>query len=507
MKLRKRMMAGMMAAGLAVGVTAGNGSVVCAEGADTSEHVVLTMYCIGDEGGIYAQQHLDMINELLTEKINAEISPVMVSWGDYRQKLPMVWASGESYDLTYTSNWSGYFTEGSKGAFMDITELFPEYAPLTYAELEEKDRLETTKINGKLYMVPNDAPDYTTYIYNYREDLRKKYGCPEIVDQETLKAYLQAIAENEPGMSAYSNNANDAKRYQLFLNEQDWSRPLEGSTGVFVYDLNDPTKVFDVTETPEYAEFLKETREFFEAGYWSQSIMAQTNETREMFESGQSGLYLGSIPNSNTVYQNVSSNHPDWEIGYFSSDLALSEHVESVTPSNNGMAVGAYSRNPERAMMFIELMYQDQEVFNLVMNGIEGVTYEKDDATMTKWIPEGVNASDIALKNLGMGFDTEKFKLGSKNDSSAVLELKDAFEEKAIMPGLGGFSIVQDNISSEIAALQSVYAEFKVPLEKGVVDDPEKGLEQLHEKLKAAGSENVLEEINAQIAEYLAAES
>ena len=100
---------------------------------DTSEHVVLTMYCIGDEGGIHAQEHLDKLNEVLTEKINASIEPIMVSWGDYKTKLPMVWASGEAYDLTYTSNWTGYFTEADKGAFMDITELFPAYAPLTYA--------------------------------------------------------------------------------------------------------------------------------------------------------------------------------------------------------------------------------------------------------------------------------------------------------------------------------------------------------------------------------------
>ena len=469
---------------------------------DTSEHVVLTMYCIGDEGGIYAQQHLDKLNEVLTEKINAEINPVMVSWGDYKTKLPMVWASGEAYDLTYAANWTGYFTEADKGAFMDITELFPTYAPKTYAECEEKGYLESTKVNDKLYMVPADKPEYTSFFYNYREDLRKKYNCPEIVDMETLETYLQAIKDNEPGMTAYGYTSTEVTRFQMFLNEQDWSRPLDSSAGVFVYDLKDPTKVFNAVETPEYEEFVKKTREYYEKGYWSQSIMAETAASRDLFKGGQTAVYLSNHSNGNLAYQEMVSQHPDWEIGVFSSDLA-SGMTERVAAANNGMAIGAYSKNPERAMMFLELAYQDQEVYDLIANGLEGVTYEKDEATMTKWIPEGMDASELGLKNLGMGINTQKFFLGSKNDNPLITELAEEYEKVAVFPGLSGFSINQDEISAELAAIKSVVDEYKLTLDKGVVE-PVEGLAQLRQKLKDAGSEKVMEEINTQIAAYLA---
>lgn len=469
---------------------------------DTSKHVVLTMYCIGDEGGIYAQEHLEKVNELLTKKINAELAPVMVSWGDYKTKLPMIWAGGEAYDLTYTSNWSGYFTEGEKGAFMDITELFPTYAPQTYEYLMEKDYLDTTTIDGKYYMVPNDKPDYTGFIYNYREDLRKKYNCPEIVDKETFEVYLQAIKDNEPSMIPYANSATEAQRFQTFLNEQDWSRPLDSATGVFVYDLNDPTKVFNVVETPEYAAFIEETREYYDKGYWSQSIMAETSASKDLFEGGQTAVYMGNFSNSNNAYMNITAQHPDWEIGYYSSDLA-SGKVELVAPCNNGMAIGAYSKNAERAMMFIELMYNDQEVYDIVMNGIEGVTYEKDEATMTKRVPDGIDPGTIALKNLAMGFSTTKYELGSMNDSPKLNELKEEYASYVVFPELAGYSIKQDSISAELAAIKSVVDEFKTPLEKGVTA-PTEGLEALKQKLKDAGVDKVMEEINSQITAYLA---
>lgn len=470
---------------------------------DISEHVVLTMYCIGDEGGIYAEEHLNKLNEVLTEKINAEIDPLMVSWGDYKTKLPMVWSSGEAYDITYTANWASYFTEGSRGAFMNINELFPTYAPLTYAEMTGYDILETTKINGNLYMVPNYIPDYTTFVYQYREDLRKKYDCPEIVDYDTLNTYLQAIKDNEPGMMPLGNNSTEAMMTQTWLNEMDWARPIEyGNAGVFSYDLKDPTKVFNLVETPEYEEWVKKCREWYEKGFWSQSIMAETTSSRDNFQAGKVACLVQNFSNANGNYQQmINDTNPGWEIGYWSSDLA-SGATERIAATNNGVAIGTRSKNPERAMMFIELMYQDREVYDILMNGLEGITFEADRDAGVKWIPEGVDSTTTNLKNLGMGFGVQKWYLGSLNDDPKVDELKEAYDKVGVFPGLAGFNLDQEPIAAEIAALKSVCDEYKVPLEKGVVD-PETGLADLRAQLKQAGVDKVMEEINRQIAEYL----
>lgn len=472
--------------------------------ADISEHVVLTMYCIGDEGGIYAQQHLDKLNEVLTEKINAEIEPIMVSWGDYKTKLPMVWASGETYDLTFTGSWVGYSEEAAKGAYMDITELFPAYAPLTYAEYQEKDLIETTRVDDKLYMVALNEPDYTTFMFNYREDLRKKYDCPEIDSWEDLETFMQAIKENEPGMLAYAIPGDDNVKTQTWLNEMDWSRPVDnsGSTGIFVYDLKNPDSVFNLIDTPEYEEYIMKSREYYEKGFWSQSVMAETTSVKDAFLTGKSALYAANMSNSNGVYIELGDSQPDWEIGIWSSDLA-SGNVERVAAVNGGIAVGAYSQNPERAMMLIELIHQDEEVYHILMDGLEGITFEADYEKMVKWIPETTDPADINLKNIGMGCNDSKFVLGSLNDSPLVTQLKEDYDEVGIFPELAGFAINSDAISAELAAIKSICEEYKIPLEKGVLN-PEEGLVQLREKLKAAGADKVMEEINRQIAEFLA---
>ena len=106
----------------------------------------------------------DSLNAILKEKINATLEPLMVSWGEYRDKLPLIYASGEAYDLVYVANWCNYSAEALKGPFLELSELMPIYAPKTYAEMEADGTLETAKVNGSLYMVPSTCLLYTSYL-------------------------------------------------------------------------------------------------------------------------------------------------------------------------------------------------------------------------------------------------------------------------------------------------------------------------------------------------------
>ena len=72
------------------------------------------------------------------------------------------------------------------------------------------------------------------------------------------------------------------------------------------------------------------------------------------------------------------------------------------------MAVGRNSKNPERALMFMELCYQDEELYDLINYGLEGVTYiQNEDGTIGT--PEVNNMQEIQMDNLGMGIRNIKF--------------------------------------------------------------------------------------------------
>jgi putative aldouronate transport system substrate-binding protein len=44
--------------------------------------------------------------------------------GDYLQKYPLLFASGEDFDLVYTSNWALYNSQAIRGGFFEISKEF-----------------------------------------------------------------------------------------------------------------------------------------------------------------------------------------------------------------------------------------------------------------------------------------------------------------------------------------------------------------------------------------------
>jgi putative aldouronate transport system substrate-binding protein len=465
---------------------------------DISEEVVLKMYCIGDEGGIYSDQVLENLNAILKEKINARIEPLMVSWGEYRDKLPLIYASGEAYDLVYVANWCNYAAEAVKGPFLELSELMPIYAPNTYAELEANGTLETAKVNGSLYMVPSTAPDYTTHAFMWRDDLRKKYNLPEITDWETLETYMDAILENEPEMLPMAMTNTALLNYVLGY-ENDWARPIAGgsTSGVVSYNITDGTDIFNLVETPEYEAFVNRQREWYQKGYWSRSVLSETTQINDQFLAGKSAV---TIVNKNALtsnYVRVNDNNPEWEIDYKNFDKGL---YEKIVPTNNGVAIGINSKNPERALMFMELMNQDEEAFRAMFYGIEDTTYViTEDGKKAN--PDGVDPSTLNLRNLGMGIQVGKFVLDDANHEQRVLDEFDSYDSNSTYPALAAFVVDDTEISAELAAIANVVDEYKRPLDLGVID-PATGLPELKEKLKQAGIDKVMAEIREQLVEF-----
>ena len=87
--------------------------------------------------------------------------------------------------------------------------------------------------------------------------------------------------------------------------------------------------------------------------------------------------------------------------------------VEKTAYISNGMAVGRNSKNPERALMFMELCYQDEELYDLINYGLEGVTYiQNEDGTIGT--PEVNNMQEIQMDKSGHGHPQYQVRQGQK---------------------------------------------------------------------------------------------
>ena len=118
-------------ASLAVTEEAAAESTAEADKPDTSEPVTLTMYLIGDRP-VDNDEVFAKINERLQAEINTTIDVKFMGWGEYEQKYPLIFASGEDWDIIYTADWCFYNAQATKQGFYEITkEELEKYAPMT----------------------------------------------------------------------------------------------------------------------------------------------------------------------------------------------------------------------------------------------------------------------------------------------------------------------------------------------------------------------------------------
>ena len=81
-----------------------------------------------------------------------------------------------------------------------------------------------------------------------------------------------------------------------------------------------------------------------------------------------------------------------------------------------------------------------------------------------------------------------------------------AFNESAVISKAVGFMFDPSPVKSEIAALDSVLAEYRLGLENGELD-PEEYLPKFQQALREAGIEKVIAEKQRQLDAWVAAQS
>lgn len=460
---------------------------------DTSQKVDLVFYLVGDEPEDMARVE-EKINEILLERINATITFNFTSWTDYTNKYAMVLNGGEDCDIIYTATWLQFNSLVNKGAFLDLNDYIDQYGP-KLKEAISPEILAQVDIGGHLYCIPTTYAEYEGGDFMYREDLRKKYDLPVPDSLENIEAYMQGIKDNEPDMevtlatTAYM--ALDLNHPSIY--------PTDGAYGLRC-PYESPSEPSPYYGSEEHLEDLKLTRRWAEAGFWSKSGMADLGtDGVAAFENGRIALLAYGMNPSKYVDTKIklAGEHPDWEIGH----MAYADIIGVAYPQSylgNGTAIPQNSKNPERAMMAIELLFTDEELNHLLLYGIEGEHYQVD----AEGYYESIEGSkyDFEASN-AWNFRNADLML-TRKENQELQEIFNHMEEvssKMKYPNTnikGGYAGEVQNKNAS-AAFFAALDEYLTPVNLGMVEDVEGGLEKFMEEAKKVGMEELQEEFKA----------
>lgn len=486
-------------------------SVSADDGVDTSKEVTIIGYLLG-AAPAGMPEVIEQLNQKLKADLNATMEIRYIGWGDFQSKYPLILAAGEDIDWIFTANWSFYFQQAAKGAFLEITdEMMQKYMPKHYAALD-KVAYQQAKVNGKVYMIPTATPDRKVPVMLIRGDLRKKYGVPEITKFADIEPYLEAIKKNEAGMVPMNlDSTYDIGFPFAALAQQDgdfFSDILYATgsgTGV-VWGLEDPTgKLLYMMDEPVISQFKKAAatmKSWYDKGYINKDVFANKVRSKDAFSQGKSAIAVGNSQDIQGTLADAASK--GWEIEIIPA-LNVNGHYVADPYINNGVALAATTENPERVLMALDLIMEDPAYNKLVYFGVEGKNYViKDDKVA---LPEGVTADKNTYPPDAAGFwftNKDQFPPLAEWTENYVAH-RTAVREKGYLVNhpLAAFSANTENVKTEVSTLNQVIVQYYQPINVGMVKDIDAAFKTLEDKLKAAGIEKVRAEFQAQIDAYM----
>ena len=156
--------------------------------------------------------------------------------------------------------------------------------------------------------------------------------------------------------------------------------------------------------------------------------------------------------------------------------------------------------NPEKAMDMLNLMYKNADICNLLMHGIEGVSYnivEQDaDGTVIEMLPDAPYSNVFGV--FGDRFSWYVTAPATTTTNKEEKEMSDAITRKSVALG---FVPSYANVSTEYTNVTAVINQYIGILDSGAVD-PDKELPEFISKLKDAGIDTILEDVRTQYAQW-----
>lgn len=489
---------------------------------DTSEHVVINYMTTGDKpsGELAAtvDAALAELNDILTEKINAELQIYYISWTDYLSNYNLTLAQMDgSVDLVGTaSDWLDAWPNAKNGAFLELSEeMLQTYAPKTWASVSP-EHWELCKYDGEIYLMPEDNyAQWTNHGFIYRMDWAKEAGLADGVQSwEDLTTYFKYVKETYPDITPWDSDGTQYGQMAggWITSHSDYvsidgisANAMWGGTKDDLYTIYSPY----MTETDSLVEYAKMMKEWDEIGVWQTDVLNNTASTnRDDYRVGkvaaeqhhtQTWTDLVSHTTQNTIYDT----DEDAETGFFYFGQETG-NVVALNITHGAMAVSAGSENPERALMVYDMIRNDPECYQLLCYGQEGVSWEKTDDGM-KTTPEGYNADTQnvnCVTNFWWGRNDDLEIRDASRDWEKIDALYAEYDSKKIDYPYGQFILNNDNIQSYIANINEIYTNYMKQISFGKYSGTaEEIVAEFQQALKDAGIDIVTEEIQRQIDE------
>lgn len=449
----------------------------------------------------------EAINEITEPEIGVTVNLNIMDVGSYIPNGAMAngVANGEDFDLVCTAAaLSGHYSVMmSNGMLLPMSDLLKEYAPELLDTVSE-DFLGATTKNGEIYAVPSYSNKIKNMYWLCRTEVLEQAGIDisTVTDVEALEEALVKIKEKCPDYIPLGGASTSIQihypSFDVFSGKKQaaWDALGDGTAvAAAVYYDDETLTAVSQYETEGCKKGYQTVKKWYDMGLIDKDIATDTATSDPLLdkENIASAFAVGQFDVVGTKCLASDSQ----------SVLFAEAVIDTSVMQQFTWAIPVSCDEPEAAASFLNMLYTDERIVNLVDFGIEGKHWErKEDGTIG--FPDGVTAenSGYYLGNLtaivGNGFLAYPWE-GADPNSAAMG--KEAMENATYSPLLG-FCLDTEALGDIYAGLCTIaHTEYGPAL--GTGSAPDGYYEEFIEKMYATGLEEYIKQVNEQVQAWL----
>ncbi len=453
------------------------------------------------------QEVEDAINAITEERINTHVTLQMIEVGNYAQQIGLQMSASEASDLLITlpAGPASYSALTAQNQIMDITELLDEYG----SDIKEilGDKLKGTSVDGAVYGVTGNRTYVVTAYIIMRTDVLEDLGLLEKAkNMTTLTEYEEILAAvkssdkwgNLAGIVSSDGQGNFLGLSPSFLGEDKFSDmsfyDTLGDTANIVAVSGDgiDTTVEKLYATDQFRKVYEKMHDWYEKGYVYKDVATDNTMAEELVKNNVAFSYFGNCEVGVETLKSTDCGMPVTCVPLVTYPIGTGSTTKFVWTIPNT------AKEPEAAMAFLNLMFTNADINNLLAWGVEGRDYVVVDGQAA--YPEGVtevpyHASDFLFGNMFL-------TLPWYGDGADFRQVCQDVEKAGVISPYMGFTADTSEVTNEISALTNVIQEYRATVGSGAASPDV--YEEFLKKLDANGIDKVIDLYQTQLNEWLA---
>jgi putative aldouronate transport system substrate-binding protein len=454
------------------------------------------------------QEVEDEINKITIPGIDTKVKYQLIEGASYVDQLNLMMSSGEKADvlLTIPVGTASFVSMLSQNQLMDITDLVNTHAKETVGTLDNviPGMLKGTSRNRKVYGITSLYNKVTSLYWLFRDDLLQKHnidvsGVKNLDDIEALLEIMKAaeplLAPIMPGQSDGVIMTGSSVQWDISTGKPVIYDPAgESIIRLGVAFLNNTGQIVNAYKSDYYKTFLPRLRSWYQKDYIYKDSAFMTDDALTIVKAGKAFSWMDQSELGLEAVKSAAT-------GYPIKAIKLADKLVSTDDINKfAWVVPVHSTEGEAGVKFINLIYTDARISNLMAWGIEGRDYvAKADGTVG--FPEGKDSNSVFH---GEDFLVNQYlcKVWEGNPPDLKIQAL-ALNKAATLSPIMGFSFDFNIVANEFSAITNVINQYRPGLESGS-SDIDREYPRYIEALDRAGAEKVITEMQRQLDEWRA---